>query len=788
MTSPEKGWSRWTAWLGKVTLRQIDLGLAVLVTAAGLALFAYSGIGGNSRAGFVFLQNIEQRSLDMRFGMRGARPHDDRIVIVGIDEKTLQKIGSFPLPRNSYALLVNRLSAGGARVVAFDATFPTPETNSAQQALQQLLRDLGPGASPAVVQKVKDLEKASDQDESFAAAIKAGGNVVLGHVFLNPERARSADPQLAKAYFDIVWAKAFPQVLKVKSKDGRDFDMNKAWIDNGGVVAAGAEANITRLAEAALSYGFLDINPDPDGTLRHAILIERYQDQDFFPSLAMQVVREYEQIPDQDIAAYIASNGLERIQLGRHSLKPGRDGTALINYNGPYETYQHYSMWDVMSGAVPSATFRDKIVLVGATAEAIGDIRNTPFPSSGRYMGVEVHANIIDDLLHNEEKGRGFLTRGFDEEMMDVGAILVFGLVFGFWFSRIRPLYSTIALVVALAGFAWFVYYSFAAHGRWLSFVIPAGTLMANYAAITSFRVIFEEREKRKIRKTFSQYLSPGVIALIERDPQKYIRPGGEMKDLTVMFSDIRGFTTISEGLTPDELVRLLNEYLGKMTDIIFANQGTLDKYIGDAIMAFWGSPYPQTDHAPRGCACALQMVRGLAKLNEKWKTEGRPAIAIGVGLNTGPVNVGNMGSDKRLSWTVMGDNVNLASRLEGITKQYHTQIVISEGTYRQVADQFVCRELDKIRVKGKNLPVNIYELLDVAAERKRYDSLLAEFDRAMAAYRAQDWRGAVAKFRQILATHPNDGPSQVFLERAEEFSQNAPEADWDGVYVMKTK
>ncbi|HKV03556.1 MAG TPA: adenylate/guanylate cyclase domain-containing protein [Candidatus Acidoferrales bacterium] len=788
MSPREQRWSRWSARLRRISFRQIDLGLAVLVTLAGLTLFAYSGIAGSSRAGFVFLQNIEQRSLDMRFGLRGARPHDDRIVIVGIDEKTLQKIGTFPLPRSSYALLVNRLSADGARVIAFDATFPTPETNSARQALQELVRDMGPSASPALLEKVKELDKASDQDETFAVALKSSGRVVLGHVFLNPDRARSADAQLAKAYFDIVWAKAFPQVLKVNSKNERDFDMGRAWIENGGTVAAGAEANITKLAEAAASYGFIDINPDPDGTLRHALLIERYQNQDFFPSLALQVVREFEEIPDQEIAAYIASDGLERIQFGRHMLKPGRDGGALINYRGPYGTYRHFSMWDVMSGAAPAASFRDKIVLVGATAEAIGDLRNTPFPSGGTYMGVEVHANIIDNVLHNAETARGFLTRGFDEEMIDVGFILVFGLVFGFWFSRTRPLYSTLSLLLALAGFAWFVYYSFAEKGRWLSFVIPAGTLVANYAAVTSFRMIFEEREKRKIRKTFSQYLSPGVIALIEKDPQRYIRPGGEMKELTVMFSDIRGFTTISEGLTPDELVRLLNEYLGAMTDIIFKNFGTLDKYIGDAIMAFWGSPYPQTDHAPRGCACALQMAGGLRKLNEKWKSEGRPPLAIGIGLNTGPVNVGNMGSDKRLAWTVMGDNVNLASRLEGITKQYHTQIVVSEGTYRQVAPLFVCRELDKIKVKGKNQPVNIYELLDVAAERPKYEALLAQFENAMAAYRAQDWQAAIVRFRQLLAAHPGDGPSQVFLERATEFSENAPVPDWDGVYVMKTK
>ena len=513
----------------------------------------------------------------------------------------------------------------------------------------------------------------------------------------------------------------------------------------------------------------------------------RYQDKDFFPSLPLQVIREYEKIPDQQIVAYIAEDGLERIQFGGHLLRPSRNGTALINYTGPYNTYPHYSMADVIEGTAPSDAFRDKIVLVGATALATGDVRNTPWQDTG-YMGVEVHANIIDNLLHSGEKGRGFLNRGTDEEIVDVAFILIFGLLFGFAFSRIAPLYSTITVIVALVAFAWFVYFSFVGHGRWLSFVIPAGTLAANYAAITSFRMIREERAKRQIRKSFSQYLSPGVIDLIEKDPEKYIRPGGEMKELTVMFSDIRSFTTLSEGLSPDDLVHLLNEYFGAMTEIIFSYQGTLDKYIGDAIMAFWGSPYPQQDHAFRSCSCALEMVRGLEKLNVKWRNEGRPPIAVGIGLNTGLVNVGNMGSDRRLAWTVMGDNVNLASRLEGITKQYHSKLVISEATYREVASQFVCRELDKIKVKGKNQPVNIYELLDVAAERPKYEALLQQFDHAMAAYRNQDWQEAADRFAQILTIYPDDGATQAFLERAEEFIEEAPQADWDGVYVMKTK
>jgi adenylate cyclase len=787
MTLQEEHWSRWAARLRKFPFVRIDIALALLVTLTGLTLFVFSGINGDNRAGFVFLQNIEQSSLDTRFSLRGARPHDPRIVIVGIDERTLQKINSFPLPRSNYAALVERLNAGGARVIALDETFPTPESNSGPQALQQLQKNLGPSISPKVLKQVKELELSTDQDANFAAALKKGGDVILGHLFLNPERAKSAETKSADEYFNIVWAQTFPQVVPVKSKNGKAFDMGTAWIQNGGTVAAGVEANITKIAESAASYGFLNINPDADGTLRRALLMIRYQDKDFFPSLPLQVIREYETIPDQQIVAYIAEDGLERIQFGDHLLRPSRNGTALINYTGPYNTYPHYSMADVIEGTTPAEAFRDKIVLVGATALATGDVRNTPWQDTG-YMGVEVHANIIDNLLHSGEKGRGFLNRGTDEEIVDVAFILVFGLVFGFVFSRIAPLYSTITVIVTLMAFAWFVYFSFADHGRWLSFVIPAGTLAANYAAITSFRMIREERAKRQIRKSFSQYLSPGVIDLIEKDPEKYIRPGGEMKELSIMFSDIRSFTTLSEGLSPDDLVHLLNEYFGAMTEIIFSYQGTLDKYIGDAIMAFWGSPYPQQDHAFRSCSCALEMVRGLEKLNVKWRNEGRPPIAVGIGLNTGLVNVGNMGSDRRLAWTVMGDNVNLASRLEGITKQYHSKLVISEATYREVASQFVCRELDKIKVKGKNQPVNIYELLDVATERPQYETLLRQFDHAMAAYREQDWQEAADRFAQILTIYPDDGPTQAFLERAEEFIEEAPQADWDGVYVMKTK
>jgi adenylate cyclase len=462
-------------------------------------------------------------------------------------------------------------------------------------------------------------------------------------------------------------------------------------------------------------------------------------------------------------------------------------------------------MADVVDGTVPPETFKDKIVLVGATALAIGDLRNTPFRYVERqverdgevvkavedaaYMGVEIHANVLDNLLHYNESGRGPVQRGWNEEMLDIAFLLLFGLGFGYLFARLRPLYSTLAVIAAVAGFAFLVYVTFSLWAMWLFFVLPAGTLVLNYLAVTSFRMAVEEREKRKIRKTFGQYVSPAVIALIEKNP-KLLRTGGEMKELTIMFSDIRSFTTIAEGLTPDELVHLLNEYLGEMTDILFKSWGTLDKYIGDAIMAFWGSPIPQDDHAIRGCTCALEMSARLDELNLKWEVEGKKQINIGIGLNSGPVNVGNMGSDKRYAWTVMGDEVNLSSRLEGTTKTYHVRIIVAENTYQVAREQFVFRELDRIKVKGKLKPVAIYELMAFRKDAPSYQDLLTRFAEALASYRGQRWEEAIHKFEALLERYPDDGPAHVFLKRCHDKRREAPEPvpDWDGVYEMKEK
>ena len=768
-------------------IRRVDFILAIVVTLCAVVVYAFVETSGRNNAALRFLENIEARSLDARFNLRGERPHDQNIVIVGLDEKTLQRVGAFPIPRNAYARMVDQLAKDGAKLVAFDENFPVPEKNSAVEALKKLDTEVGGHASPQVTKQIRQLEATSDNDAILAESLKRAGNVVLGHLFLDPERARSVSAASAQAYLDTV---AITSLQTSKAKG--NFDITKAWNDNGGMVAQGVYANIPSLANAARSYGFFDEEPDPDGSYRRAILVVRY-DQAFYPSLDIEAVRQAENIPDENVNLVIAENGVDRLDLSNLRIIPAHDGSALINYAGPYKTYTHYSMIDVINGDFAPGTFKNKIVVFGATAVAIGDIRNTPYLTTkdgtpADYMGVELHANTIDNLLHANERGRGFLRRGYREEGIDLFFILAFGLGLGYWFSHTKPLTATLSVIVGILLFGCIVYGAFAHYGMWLAFVIPSGTIVANYASITSFRMIFEEREKRRVKKMFGSYLSPGMIKLMEKDPDKYLRIGGESKNLTVMFSDIRSFTTISEGLTPNELVFLLNEYLGEMTDILFRRWGTLDKYIGDAIMAFWGFPYDQDDDAIRACACALDMRLRLQELNAKWAAEGRKQLSIGIGLNTGEVNVGNMGSTQRMALTVMGDNVNLASRLEGTTKAYHVQCIVSESTYLAAKEHYTFREIDQIKVKGKMLPVKIFELMDWAKNESLYTERIVRFSEALTAYRRQQFEEAIDLFAKLQDRFPEEHICETFVHRSHDYMQAPPAPDWDGVYEMKEK
>jgi len=346
---------------------------------------------------------------------------------------------------------------------------------------------------------------------------------------------------------------------------------------------------------------------------------------------------------------------------------------------------------------------------------------------------------------------------------------------------------ATIILLMLLGGFLWLTYYLFATYRIWIVASLPMAALTVNYGGIISYRFFFEEREKRKLRGAFTQYVPPALIRQIMHHPE-LLRLGGQEKELTALFSDIRGFTTLSEGLSPTSLVEILNEYLSEMTDVIFQHWGTLDKYIGDAIMAFWGAPIAQEDHAVRACRAALEMQQTLIKLQNRWDAQGRPRIDIGVGINTGAMVVGNMGSKTRFNYTIMGDNVNLASRLEGTNKTFGTRLIISENTYQAVHKEMLVRELDLIRVKGKLKPVKIFELVGTVTEVDLHRERLDRFRRGLDAYREGLWATALETFEALAGDYPQDGPSHVFIKRCHDFLLQPPTGVWDGVYVMKTK
>jgi adenylate cyclase len=395
---------------------------------------------------------------------------------------------------------------------------------------------------------------------------------------------------------------------------------------------------------------------------------------------------------------------------------------------------------------------------------------------------VEIHATVIDNILH-----QNFLTHSSFTHFMDICAIIFFGLAVGLLIPRLRPISGMIAAFLLVAAFVAVNFFVFFRFNIWLNLVYPFVTMAIIYLGITIYHYFKEEREKKKIRGAFQYYLTASVINEMLKDPAK-LKLGGDKKDLTVLFSDIRGFTTISEKLTPEALVALLNEYLTAMTNEVFQHDGLLDKYMGDAIMAVFGAPLDQPDHAHRACLTALAMMKALRQLQKKWKDEGRPVFDIGIGINTGDMVVGNMGSEMRFDYTVMGDMVNLGSRLEGTNKEYGTNIIISEFTYEKVKDSICCRELDGVRVKGKIKPVKIYELLGEKKDEAKFKDLIDAFAKGLAHYREEKWDEAIAAFLCVLDIRPGDFVSTMYMERCKNLKEHPPVEPWDGVFVMTKK
>lgn len=589
--------------------------------------------------------------------------------------------------------------------------------------------------------------------------------------------------------------------------------------------------NIPLIADGTMHSGYFNAIQDTDGSIRRSRLVIR-QGTSYMPSLAFKTF-----LVDRGLAS-VAQVGYDDSKTKDHPIKvlkalelkdaSGKTamqipvdplGHLMINYSGPRYMFPHVGASEILSDSstmkisvrefdpklgiwtvnnnkiVNKREFlKDKLLVIGATALGVFDLRVTPFDEN--YPGVETHANVLSNLLteYSRVKGEkttdtapGFMRSHPAEEKWMWVVLVALGLIL----SALLSYYGSVA-GLCIAGAALTLIYivdKFVLFhsGIVVAIVFPVGLVSSDFVALTFYKYFTEEKKKRELKGTFEKYVSPAIVAEVLADPEN-IELGGRKVELTVMFSDVRGFTTISEKLDPRQLSDLLNSYLTPMTNLVFEHKGTLDKYMGDAIMAFWGAPIHFKDHAEHACRCALKMLVKLSKLQAEYRAKGLPEIDIGIGLNTGEMSVGNMGSDTVRSYTVMGDSVNLGSRLEGINKEYGTRIIISEFTRKAIGDKFTCREVDWVKVKGKNEPVRIFELVCEGQAPLQKAELLGHFDRGFALYHERKFAEALEAFKSGLQVDPDDAVTQLYVERCEDYIAEPPSDRWDGVFTMKTK
>lgn len=675
---------------------------------AGPLLGLVASLAGLSLLGSRLASGFEQKTVDARMRLRGPKQAAPEVVVCAIDAASIDRLGQWPWSRVVLADLVRRLEEGGARAVALDVVFSEPSRCGFHE------------------------------DDALAAAIREAGNVVLGYYF-SSEHGAAAPPE-------------------------RPLPVDAAVLPPGGFPElpsyAGLEANLPALEAAARGSGHFVVQPDADGTVRHYSLILSH-DGRIWPSLALRAVQVFAGSPPIHVAP--RPGGVPEIRLGDLRVPISERGELSIGYRAPFgRTFRYLSASEVLAGRAPPGSLSDKLVFVGATEPGIGDVRTSPLDLA--VPGVEIHATVADNLIH-----RRFLRDGAPEAALGLLAVLTLGPLCGVIAALApRPLAGAAAAAGILLLYAALTHVALAVADRHLFLFVPAATGLAATTAASVWRNVFSEAKAREIRRTFARFVSEAVVEEMLRDPER-VRLGGEKRELTVLFADIRGFTALSERLPPERVVELLNGFLTPVTRILLERGGTLDKYMGDAVMAFFGAPVAQPDHARRACEAALAIRSETARLAEASRRAGEPALACGIGLNTGPMAVGNMGSTMIFDYTVVGDHVNLGSRLEALTRHYGVDVLVSEFTRRAAGDGFVFRELDRVRVRGRSEPVGVFELFGTGPMRPEDETFLDAFASGLSSWRAGDAEGAARLLRRAAALRPGDGPSERFLREIAE-------------------
>lgn len=722
------------------------------------------------------IQRVENAFYDLRMK---AQPSvwDPRIVILNIDEKSIAEIGRWPWGRDVFAdLIVKLVDDYKVSAIGFDVVFSEPDVSSGYDKLEAMagdeLKDV-----PAFGQRLKKLKPMMDYDGRLARALE-GRPVVLGYPFSAESNAKPKgllpDPVFTTADLDGRIVDAFDYT-------------DKAY-----------NANLPILQSAAKAGGFFSQQPDIDGVVRRVPLIMRVGDA-YYESLALATTRValggtgirpiFSASDDLLSEESRRTNGvLESIAIKTESRErkiPVQNYfETLIEFRGEGgvegNSFRYVSAVDVLNGKIGKDELARRIVLVGTTVVGLND--NRPSPTNPNFPGVEMHANIVASLISGKIK-----IEPADAFVVNLIQILFVGLVLIFTLPSLSPKLSIIFAIGTEAVVVVFNFWMYKSFDLVLPVVTASLLILALFILNVAWGYLFEHRRGRAMVNLFGEYVSPELVAEMADDPESYSMEG-ESRELTVLFVDVRGFTTISEGLTPKALREYINIYLTAMSEDIRGNRGTLDKYIGDAVMAFWGAPVALPDHAARAVATALLMQSSAHKLNKDFMERGWPPLKIGIGLNTGQMHVGDMGSKVRRAYTVMGDAVNLGSRLEGITKEYGVGIVVGELT-KLAAPEFAYRELDRVRVKGKNEPIPIFE--PIAKHADLDEGLRVAFEqwhKALNLVRAMEWDQAESIIQELHRSYPDEYLYQLYIERIAQHRADPPEPGWDGVTTFKTK
>lgn len=717
--------------------------------------------------GFVqsrFMENLNAFAYDLRLQMTAPGPaKNSNVVIVAIDQKSLSAIGRWPWPRNKTADLIRALNHHyHAAVIALDMTFPEKEQNTGLKVLQELSQSKL-GSSPTFQKESRRWQRRLNYDQQLATQL-AQSPSVLGYYFTTAEKGE-------KPYHaGVLPTPLFPS--------GYFYPRRLIFIGGNSY-----GANLPVFLRSAKSAGCFTAVPDLDGILRRSPMLFEYHGA-YYDSLALATADLYlgsppiiPEFPDKRHSGY---QNMDWIRLGDKSIPVGAYATALIPYRGPGRTFPLISAANVMDHRAPMGALFGKVVLVGMTAPGLLDLHATPVGTA--YPGVEAQASMVYGILHGTIKEKPVYVTA-----ISISLILVFGLLLAFWLPVLSPLRSlaltmtAIAINIGINLLAW-------NEGNMAMPVVPVLLVITSLFIINAFYgYFFETKKRRYIMTKFGQYVPPFLVKEMAKFPE-VLSMRGQSRDMTVMFSDVVNFTSISEGLSPADLGEMINAYLTAMTQVIQKYQGTVDKYIGDAIMAFWNAPLPDNRHGRKAVLAAMEMQSRLATLGPEFQAKGWPALRAGIGINTGIMSVGNMGSEFRMAYTVMGDVVNTASRLEGLTRKYGVDIIVGEDT-RRLVPEVIFREVDRVRVRGRANPLVIYEPIRLRTEMtpEQYKEL-QQFDLVLDLYRHQRWAEALPLINALTEQSPEVRLYVTYQERVRHFTEQPPPPDWDGVFTFSTK